>query len=64
MRRQMTETYIAEHLWLATGVLYAFAKNELKTPRYTEIVNPTLNKTDKRTAKEIVADIRKKLGWR
>lgn len=60
--RKMTETYIAEHLWFATGALYAMTGNELKTPRYTSLIDQQNGKTDIRSAEEIKADILKKLG--
>lgn len=57
----MTEAYIAEHLWFATGAVYAMGGQELKTPRYTDLIDPDGSTTDRRTAEEIKADILRKL---
>lgn len=58
----MTETYIAEHLWLVTDALYASLGGKLKTTRYTEFINPALKNNDNRTAQEIIEDIKEKLS--
>lgn len=55
----MTETYIAEHLWLMTSAMYAFGGSKLTTPRYTEMICP--EQKDTRTAEEIKQDILRKL---
>lgn len=60
-RKRMTEAYIAEHLWLVVGALYAFSGNKLDTPRYTEMIEPKLAEKDKRTARQIISDIRDRL---
>lgn len=57
----MTETYIAEHLWLMTSAMYSFGGSKLETPRYTEMVYPGQIKKDTRTAEEIKQDILRKL---
>ena len=59
LRKRMTETYIAEHLWFATGALYAIGGSDLQTPRYTDLI--TTGAVDNRTSEQIKADILKKL---
>ena len=57
----MTDAYIAEHLWLATTAIYGLRGYKLETPRYTELVEPSLKKEDNRTAQQIIDDICAKL---
>jgi hypothetical protein len=61
-RKEMTDAYLSEHLWLLVGALYSMTGNKLNTPRYTEMIVPSLAKMDNRTADEIKKDIIKKLG--
>lgn len=62
LHKRMTETYIAEHLWFLTGAIYAMAGSEITTPRYTELIDPSLAKKDIRTADEIRENLINKLG--
>lgn len=57
----MTETYIAEHIWLGVSAIYAMSGGELKTPRYIDMIDPQAAHTDLRTPEQIKADIVRKL---